>query len=207
MLIAWIADHMENVSLHGIKSNVCPRCEMPAVELGTNMKVYPVRDYTTYHHYDYENWIGETDHADKTPESLGIRLSQKVIYRLNQVLASDLHKPDLLHKVYLWLFKHMMDWIPGFPKKHGRVEAFDLVCKALPPYPGFLVPKKAYRKVTQWQEKEMRNLGWCVLGVLAVALRQPGSAQLILWKRAGTGAPYREVNSKVATVSNTQSRR
>jgi len=41
----------------------------------------------------------------------------------------------------------------------------------------------AYRKVTQWQGKEMRNLGWCVLGVLALELRQPGSAQLILFKR------------------------
>jgi len=44
ILAVWIADHMENVALHGIKSNVCPRCEVPAVELGTNMKVYPVRE-------------------------------------------------------------------------------------------------------------------------------------------------------------------
>jgi len=57
ILAAWIADHMENVALHGIKSNVCPRCEVPAVELGTNMKVYPFRDYAIYHHYDYQNWI------------------------------------------------------------------------------------------------------------------------------------------------------
>jgi len=102
---------MENVALHGIKSNVCPRCEVPAVELGTNMKVYPVRDYTIYHHYDYENWIGETDHADMTPESLGIRLGQTVFYGLNWASPSDLHKPDMLHTVYLGLFKHMMDRI------------------------------------------------------------------------------------------------
>jgi len=76
ILAEWIADHMENVALHGIKSNVCSRCAVPAVELGTNMKVYSVRDYAIYHHYDYENWIGETDHADITPESLGIRLGQ-----------------------------------------------------------------------------------------------------------------------------------
>jgi len=44
ILAAWIADHMENIALHGIKSNVCPKCEVPAVELGTNIKVYPVRD-------------------------------------------------------------------------------------------------------------------------------------------------------------------
>jgi len=194
ILAAWIADLMENVALHeiksnvcplhGIKSNVCPRYEVPAVELGTNMKVYPVRDYTIYYHYDYENWIGETDHADITPESRGIRLGQNVFYGLNQVSPSDLHKPDMLHTVYLGLFKHMMDWIQDFLKKHGRLETFDEVWKALLPYPGCLVPKKAYREVTQWQGKKMRNLGRCVLGLLAVALRQPGSAQLIPFKRA-----------------------
>jgi len=63
ILVLWIADHTENVALHGIKSNVCHRSEEPVVDLGTNMKVYPVRDYAIYHQYDYENWIGETDHA------------------------------------------------------------------------------------------------------------------------------------------------
>jgi len=78
----------------------------------------------------------------------------------------------------------MMDWIEAFPKKHGRLEAFEEVWKALPPYPGFLVPKKAYREITQWQGKEMRNLGRCILGVLAVALRRPGGVQAIPFKWA-----------------------
>jgi len=90
----------------------------------------------------------------------------------------------MLHTIYLGLFKHMMDWINGFLKKHGRLQAFDDVWKALPPYPGFLVPKKAYSEVTQWQGKEMRNLGRFILGVLAVAHRQPGGAQVIPFKPA-----------------------
>jgi len=32
ILAEWIADHMVMVALHRIKSNVCPRCEVPAVE-------------------------------------------------------------------------------------------------------------------------------------------------------------------------------
>jgi len=117
ILATWIADHMENIALYGINSNVCPRCEVPEVELGTNMKVYPVRDYAIYHYYNYQNWIGETDHTDMTPESLGITLGQNGLYRLNWVSPSDLHKPDMLHTVYLGLFKHMMDWIQGFLKR------------------------------------------------------------------------------------------
>jgi len=90
----------------------------------------------------------------------------------------------MLHPVYLGLFKHIMDWIQAFLKKDGRLQAFDDVWKALPPYTGFLVPKNAYRKVAQWQAKEMWNLGHCILGVLALALRQPESSQVIPFKHA-----------------------
>src|SRR5207237_5158677 len=56
--------------------------------------------------------------------------------------------------------------------------------KALPPYPGFLVPNKAYPEAMQWQGKEVRNLGCCLLGVLAVALWQPNSTQVLPFKRS-----------------------
>jgi len=77
----------------------------------------------------------------------------------------------MLHAIYLGLFKHMMDWIEGFQEKHGQLQAFDNVWNALWPYLGFLVHKKAYREVTQWQGKQIRNLGYCIFGDLAVALR------------------------------------
>jgi len=41
-----------------------------------------------------------------------------------------------------------MEGIQGFLKKHARQQAFDEAWKALPPYPGFFVPKKAYSEVT-----------------------------------------------------------
>jgi len=117
-------------------------------------------------------------------ETLGMDLEKNVFHGLHPVLAPGLHKPDLLHTVYLGLFKHLMHWISGFLKKHAQLQAFDDTWKVLPPYPGFSVPKKAYREVTQWQGKEMRNLGRCLLGVLAVALRQPDSRQVIPFKDA-----------------------
>jgi len=75
-----------------------------------------------------------------------------------------------------------MAWIQAFLNKHVRLQAFDDVWKALQPYPELLVPKKAYGQVTQGQGKEMTNLGRCILGVLAVALHQPQSSQVILFK-------------------------
>jgi len=163
---------------------------VPPAELGTDAK-YLARDYTRYEYRERENGhqspgsdSDDADDADVTFDTLGINMGPGVFHGLYRVSAPDLHMPDLLHTIYLGLFKHMMDWIQGFLKKHGRLQAFDDSWKALPPYPGFFVPKKAYREVTQWQGKEMRNLGRCLLGVLAVALRQPDSTQVIPFKRA-----------------------
>jgi len=43
-----VADHMENVKLHGLKSNTFSKCELPAGELGTNIKNYRADDYERY---------------------------------------------------------------------------------------------------------------------------------------------------------------
>jgi len=115
-------------------------------------------------------------------DNLGI--GQNRFHRRDRVSASDIYKPHMLNTIYLGLFNHMMDSIECFLKKHGRLQAFDNVWNPLPPYPGFLVPKKAYREVTQWHRKEMLNLGHCILEVLAFALPQPGGEQAIPFKRA-----------------------
>jgi len=180
ILSAWIADYRENVVLHGLKSNTYPKCEVHTHELGTNAKNYRTRDYARYQRYkpEIQNTGLESDDDHVMCDNLGI--GQTIFHRLERVSTSDLYKPDMLLTIYLGLFKHMMDWIEGFLKKHGALQAFDDILKALPPYPGFLVPKKAYREVTQWQGREMMNLGRCILGVLARALRQPGGHKQFL---------------------------
>jgi len=179
---AWIADYMENVALHRLKTNACPKCEVLIYELGNNASSYRARDYARYQRYKPENQTSGSETSDDHVMNLGI--GQNRFNRLDPVLASDLYKPDILHTIYLGLFNNMMDWIEAFLKKDGRQQIFDEVWKALLPSPGFLVPKKAYREVTLWQGKQMRNLGPCILGVLAVALGQPGDTEAIPFKRA-----------------------
>jgi len=48
IMSVWIADHMENVTLHGIKSNACPKCQVPPEDLGTRASHNRARDYTRY---------------------------------------------------------------------------------------------------------------------------------------------------------------
>ena len=174
---------MENVTLHGIKSKACPKWEVPPEELGSRAGQHGARDYARYERYERESPSLDSEthdaaHGRYTNETHAIKRGQNVFQGLVRVSTPDLHKPDMLHTRYLGRFKHMIDWIQGFLKKHARQPAFDDGWQALPPYPGFFVPKKAYKEVTQWQGQEMRNLGRCLLGVLGVALRQPDSTQV-----------------------------
>jgi len=145
ILSACIAYHMENVALHGIKSNVCPKFEVLPGELGTEANRHQAQDYARYERCERES---ASDDSCTMFETLGIDLEKNVFNGLHRVSAPGLHKPDLLHTVYLGVFKHLMDWISGFLKKHAQLQAFDDTWKALPAYPGFFVPKKVYRKVT-----------------------------------------------------------
>ena len=48
-LAAWIADHLENVTLHGIQQNQCAVCETTSDQLGTYMRrSATIRDYEKY---------------------------------------------------------------------------------------------------------------------------------------------------------------
>lgn len=185
ILSAWIADHVEHTTLHGIASNSCPKCEVPATELGQDpQNTYEPRDYAHYARKTTEYKQTQATHIADYFHQVGVKIDRNVFSGLYRVNPADLQKPDLLHNIYLGLFKHMMKWVEGFLKKHKRQQAFDDIWKQLPPYPGFGTPKKAYREVTQWQGKEMRNLGRCISAVLASALRNPDSSQQLPFKRA-----------------------
>ena len=77
-----------------------------------------------------------------------------------------------------------MEWVEGFLKKHKQQLAFDDAWKEIPPYPRFSVPKMAYRAITQWHGKEMRNLCRCISALLASTLRNPHSSQYQNFKSA-----------------------
>jgi len=78
-----------------------------------------------------------------------MKIGNNVCTRFDGVCPADLDKPDLLHNIYLGLFKHIMEWVEGFLKKHKRQQALEDAWKEIPPYPGFSVPKKTDREITQ----------------------------------------------------------
>jgi len=95
---AWIADHMENIALCGIKVNVCPKCEVVPGELGTDTNSHRARDYERYERCECES---ASDNSRTMCETLGIDLEKNMFHRLHRVSPPGLHKPNLLHTVYL----------------------------------------------------------------------------------------------------------
>jgi len=60
-----IANHIENVTLHGIKSSACPKCEVPPEELGSRAGHHRATDYVRYERYECESPMvdSETNYA------------------------------------------------------------------------------------------------------------------------------------------------
>ena len=158
IILLWIADYRENVSLHGIKSKACPKCEGPPQELESWSGHHCPRDYAGYKYYEHKNISLDSEthdaaHAPYPNETHGIKSAQKTFQELVRVLTPDLHKPHMLHTTYLGHFKHMRDRIQGFLKKNAWQQAFNDAWKGLPPCLVFFVTKKANREVKLWQEK------------------------------------------------------
>jgi len=74
--------------------------------------------------------------------------------------------------------------VEGFWKEHKEQQSFNNAWKEIAPYRGLSIPKKAYREITQYQGMAMRNLGRCISGVLASAVRNLDSSQYQDFKSA-----------------------
>ena len=171
ILSAGIADHAKHAALQGIGSKSCPKCEVPCEELGGDPRqMYETGNYMLYREKALRHEPAEEASIAECWQQLRLKIGKNVFTGLYRVSPADLHKPDLLHNIYLGLFNHMMEWVKGFLKKHIRQQALDNAWKEISPYPRCCVPKKAYCEIRQWQGKEIHNLGRCIPAILASAL-------------------------------------
>ena len=146
-LSAWLADHMENVMIHGITSNRCPICIAPPDEFGELPDVpYDTRPHpkyaAAYHNSDVEQL-----------DSDGVKNVNNALWHIPHCEPHEIVRPDTLHTLLLGILIHLMKWVQEFLEYVGRMTVFDHIWSRLPPFPGFTRPNKAYRSVTQWQGK------------------------------------------------------
>jgi len=141
ILSAWSAGHIENGTVHAIKSNVCPKCAVLPWELGTYANSSWAWDYARY-----EICERVSNYCHPMFENLRFNGEKNVLHSFHKALAPGLCKPDLLQTSFHGWFKHMMDSIEGLLMKHSQLQAFDYTWKAQWHYPGLLVPKRPIAK-------------------------------------------------------------
>jgi len=83
IMSGWNAHYMENLTLHGIKSNACPKYELPPEELGSRAGHHRARDYARSKRFQPENpsldsETHDTAHARYTKETHGIKRGQNI---------------------------------------------------------------------------------------------------------------------------------
>ncbi|KAL7269692.1 hypothetical protein RUND412_007628, partial [Rhizina undulata] len=156
VLSAWLADHMEHVSLQNIYKDACPICDVGLPELGEFME-RPAEHRKRNHDEYKQKW--ETLKTLVAMESLNtdqeiqlasilaffreqrVKLAPNIFWNMPFVDPAKLHKGDLLHAVYLGDLAHLIEWILLFLKKYKRLELFDAAWQLLPLYPSFYLPK------------------------------------------------------------------
>ncbi|KAF8535951.1 hypothetical protein BDD12DRAFT_750154, partial [Trichophaea hybrida] len=88
-----------------------------------------------------------------------------------------LHRPDLLHVMYLGMIRHLMEWIEAFLQFHGRLVDFDPVWRSIPRYTSQCKFNRPYRQITQLQGKDYRYIGKIIYPTIAAALNNPRPSQ------------------------------
>jgi len=85
-------------------------------------------------------------------------------------MPQDVVRGDVLHKISLGMYQHLMKWIQSFLKKHGRTGLFNDMWKKIPLYSGYTSPNRLYKEISQSTGKEICNLGKVILACFIAAL-------------------------------------
>src|SRR5207253_3752971 len=105
ILSAWIVDHAKQATLHGISNKSCLKCEVTSDKVGRDpQRIYNIHDYTvsakTVMEYGGTGTASITQHF----QHIGVKIGRTTFSGLHCIDPVDLHKPDLLHNIYLGLF-------------------------------------------------------------------------------------------------------
>jgi hypothetical protein len=106
-LFCWLADHMENATIHGITNNRCAVCICPLDKLGDYSETgYPIRPHT-----DYAAAYKKSDAARLNAS--GVKNIKNCLWSVPNLNPPDLIRADILHNILLGVLDHLMEWIQG----------------------------------------------------------------------------------------------
>jgi len=197
ILASWLVDHMEHANLMPVKYNACPKCQTLKDELGSLIHPPDLESHgrkSGVFHQKYRQYQNSKTASDRQAkkmtvdrlESVSARPVPCMFWDLAHVEANDLHRPDILHNIYIRMLDHLMTWIEGFLHLHGKAAVFDEFWAGIPPYPNFYHCGKAYSQILQWSGKEMRNFGRIICPAMSAAVHDPLPSHRAVFQKALT---------------------
>src|SRR5205807_3446079 len=110
--------------LHNLARNYCPKCEVVPQSLG-ELRTFPLRNHSIYQQkiaqYNRNHDVSAIDNL----ATIGLKCLYNGLWALPRINTSDIHKPDLLHNIYLGLLKNLLEWITAFLQQHHRLDVFN----------------------------------------------------------------------------------
>jgi len=182
VLAASLADCPEYSDLHHLERHVCFWCECPKNELGDYVhpdKQHPRRDRNLYRTL-----------SDANTKAADVKLSLRHVHRGFNVfrhipcVVSDLPKPDLFHTMQIGMLDHLQKWIIHFMKMHERLDKYNAIWLSVPAYHDLTPKTMSYEEVSQWNRKEMKEMGRYLLGLVTQSLQGGNPTQHPIYNRA-----------------------
>ncbi|KAF8418455.1 hypothetical protein BGX38DRAFT_1147505 [Terfezia claveryi] len=137
-LSAWLANHMENVMIHGILTNRCPVCIAPPNKFGD----LPDMPHNPRQYSRYATAYRKSNQA--VLQTDGVKQINNALWHVLNLEPHTLVRGDTLYTLYLGMLKHLMKWIQEFLDHVGCLTVFDYIWSRLPLFPGFTRPNKGY---------------------------------------------------------------
>ena len=106
------------------------------------------------------------------------------MFRNNPCILSDLPMPGLLYSMQISLLGHIQKWTFHFMKTHERLNRYNATWFSVPAYHDITPKTKSYEELSEWNGKEMKEMSWCQLGVVAQSRQEGSPAQCPILNRA-----------------------
>ena len=157
----FVGDYPEQVLVTCTYGNWCPKCLVPADELGSNTR-FPLCNYKLARD------VYLLADGDACAFHLACReISQKPVFHpfweklpFTNVFVSI--TPDILHQLLQGVFKHLVSWLIG---TFGTLE-IDACCRSIPPNHHILTFAKGISILTHVTGKEHKNMSRILLGLV-----------------------------------------
>jgi hypothetical protein len=88
------------------------------------------------------------------------------VFRHIPCIVSDLPMPKLFDTLQLGMLDHFKNCISNFMKRHEQLDQYNAICLSVPTDHDLTRKNMSYEEVSEWNQKEMKEMSRYLLGVV-----------------------------------------